>query len=147
MIIELKLQVINNSSVPLNRATSGSAGIDLPAGSCVQEQDGVFYFSTGVQVAIPEGYVGLVVARSSLHKKGWRLTNSVGVIDSDYRGPIMLAMQRGDIYQYPNNYDLVAQLVIVPTPAIEVEEVKSLPETARGLGGFGSTDRKSGVEL
>lgn len=148
----MKLQVLNCTGVPLRRATEGSAGIDLRAGTSVTETTDVYYFDTGIHVAIPAGYVGLVVARSSLHRKGWYLANSMGVIDSDYRGPIILALRRVNTFEYLQNYDLVAQLLIVPTPTIEIEEVNSLDSTARGTGGFGSTDNnkgepKGGVEL
>lgn len=139
-----KLQVINSSGTPLRYATDGSAGIDLPAGWLMESApNGVCYFNTGVQVAIPVGYVGLVIARSSLHKRGWRLANSVGVIDSDFTGNIILALEphrQQEWYDILDATSYVAQLVIVPCPRFEIEEVNQLPTTARGTDGFGSTD-------
>lgn len=151
-----KLQVINNSGSPLRYATDGSAGIDLPLYSINREYrevyainavgdvtDEYWLVSTGVQVSIPEGHVGLLIARSSLRERGWRLANGVGVIDSDYRGEIRVALRKDRVGSddLPDFGEYIAQLVIVPYLRVEIEEVNKLPETARGSGGFGSTGR------
>lgn len=138
----MKLQVINRSGMPLQYATDGSAGIDLPTGYIYKCGNSYYHYNTEVQVAIPEGHVGLLIPRSSLHQRGWALANQVGVIDSDYRGPIELVIYKTrDDAQFLNSYDRPVQLVIVPYQRVEIEEVGQLPETARGSGGFGSTGK------
>ena len=99
---------------------------------------------TGIAAEIPEGYVGLVFARSGLAtKRGLAPANKVGVIDSDYRGEIMVALHNhGSVPTEVLAGERVAQLVIVPYLTAEIEETDSLSETERGEGGFGSTGRK-----
>lgn len=96
---------------------------------------------TGISIAVPEGYAGMVFARSGLaSKQGLAPANKVGVIDADYRGPVMVALHNHS--QEPrtvNHGDRVAQLVIMPVLTPELEEVAELDETQRGAGGFGST--------
>lgn len=126
------------------RATDGSAGYDLHLlhKTTLTGFGRYSMAQTGVHVAIPEGYVGLVFPRSSAAiKRGITLKNSVGVIDSDYRGEIKLALQT----RHPHapveleRGERIAQLVIVPAHTPELEVVDELPETARAEGGFGST--------
>jgi dUTP pyrophosphatase len=98
---------------------------------------------TGIAVEIPTGYVGLIFARSSLGtKRGLAPANKVGVIDSDYRGEIKVALHNhsGEA-QVLLPFERVAQLVIVPCLHVDYQEVPSLEETQRGAGGFGSTGR------
>ena len=99
---------------------------------------------TGLALEIPEGYVGLVFARSGLAtKKGLAPANKVGVIDSDYRGEITVALyNQSKETQTVDKGERVAQLVITPYLKAEFEEAGELSETARGKGGFGSTGRK-----
>lgn len=96
---------------------------------------------TGIAMEIPEGYVGLVFARSGVAtKRGLRPANCVGVIDSDYRGEIMVALYNDNKEaQAIHIGDRIAQIVIVPYLSVEFNEVESLDETERGRGGFGST--------
>ena len=99
---------------------------------------------TGVRVQIPEGYVGLVFARSSLCKKGLLLANGVGVIDAGYTGEIKVplrAMPGRQSFEIEDG-ERIAQLVIVPCMLPTFEQVESLGETERGNGGFGSTGVK-----
>lgn len=126
------------------QATSGSAGWDLTA--CSVDYDittGIATYFTGIAVSIPRGYVGLLYPRSSIYKKAQFLTNSVGVIDSDYRGEIMLKMRMIDTGHAPSSIykvgDRVGQLVITPVPHVLFVEVSELDETERGTGGYGST--------
>ena len=130
--------VLTHPLATFSRATDGSAGFDL---SIVETPDILIpLVGTGVRVAIPKGYVGLVFPRSSLQSKGWMLANSVGVIDSDYRGEIKLGLRpfvkgaESELFAG----DRVAQLVIVPI-IIEATFVDALDDTIRGDGGFGST--------
>ena len=96
---------------------------------------------TGVRAQIPEGYVGLLFARSSLCKKGLLMANGVGVVDAGYTGEIMVPLRSmagrplGEI----KDGERIAQLVIVPCMLPKFEQVESLGDTERGEGGFGST--------
>lgn len=96
---------------------------------------------TGIAVAIPEGYVGLIYARSGLaSKRHLAPANKVGVIDADYRGEIMVCLHNhSDIEQVVEPNERIAQLVIAPYIYGEFEETNDLNDTARGVGGFGST--------
>ena len=99
---------------------------------------------TGIAVEIPQGYVGLVCARSGLAtKRGLAPANKVGVIDADYRGEIMVALHNhGSLHQTVDTGERIAQLVLVPYLTAEYCEAKSLSDTVRGEGGFGSTGTK-----
>lgn len=96
---------------------------------------------TGLAFEVPEGHVMLVFSRSGHgFKHGVRLTNCVGVIDSDYRGELAVMLSADEnlgLYVKPG--DRIAQALIVPIPRVEFEEVDELSSTARGVGGFGST--------
>lgn len=99
---------------------------------------------TGIAMEIPAGYAGLVYARSGIAtKRNLAPANKVGVIDSDYRGEIMVALHNhGEEAQTIENGERIAQLVITPFVTAEFSEVDELCETERGEGGFGSTGRK-----
>jgi dUTP pyrophosphatase len=113
------------------------AEILIPAGKTV-------FVSTGIAMEIPEGFVGLVFARSSMGaKRNLAPANKVGVIDSDYRGEIRVVLHNhGDIDQVVMPGERIAQLAIVPYLTAEFEECTSLSDTERGEGGFGSTGTK-----
>ena len=117
----------------LTQGTVASAGLDLSVYSIDDEVIG-----TGIFAEIPLGWVGLVVPRSSIGRKGFRLKNTLGVIDSDYRGEIKLAYEGFR----PEPGQRVAQLILVPHYVGAVERMASIDDlnnTARGTGGFGST--------
>ncbi len=99
---------------------------------------------TGLAAEIPEGYVGLIYARSGLAtKKGLAPANKVGVIDSDYRGEIRVALHNHSKYEQSiEPFERIAQLVIMPYYTAEFEETDVLEESVRGEGGFGSTGSK-----
>lgn len=130
---------------PLMRAHDTDAGIDLRYYERSIERVTFIrgtstVLSTGVRVAIPPGYVGLLCLRSSLAKKGLRLSNGVGIIDSGYRGQIGVMVyyeEEGRLIIYEG--DRIAQLVVVPCPAFQPLLVGKLDVTERGIGGFGST--------
>lgn len=109
----------------------------IPAGKTV-------FVSTGIAMEIPEGFVGLVFARSSMGaKRNLAPANKVGVIDSDYRGEIKVVLHNhGDTDQVVMPGERIAQLAIVPYLTAEFEECDALSGTERGAGGFGSTGRK-----
>ena len=140
-------KVKENAKVP-HRATSGSAGLDLCA--CIDEPvtlegGDTAVIPTGIAIALPSAdYGAFVFPRSGIAvKHGIGLLNSVGVIDSDYRGEIMV----GVINQVKEAYTIqpgerIAQMVIMPVSMMPVEKVTELDDTDRGAGGFGSTGKK-----
>ena len=98
-------------------------------------------YDTGLSMEIPEGHVGLLFPRSSVSKTNLVLANSVGVVDSGYRGPVKLRFKElsgppGGRYK---TGDRVGQIIIIPIPNFEFEQVEELSNTDRGEGGFGST--------
>ena len=99
---------------------------------------------TGIAVAVPQGYVGLVYARSGLAcKRGLAPANKVGVIDADYRGEVMIYLHNhGNQPQTVEDGERVAQLVITPYLTAQFERVDELDGTERGSGGFGSTGKR-----
>ena len=124
------------------RAHPTDAGLDLAASETTHIAPGVVTLvPTGIAVAIPEGHVGLLASRSSLAtKKSMALANGVGVIDSDYRGEIKIPIIPLDgCHNLIQAGQKIAQLIIMPIALPTVEVVSELPESARGLGGFGST--------
>lgn len=147
MVPEMKICKLDPAAILPTYATAGSAGADLyalPVGDPVVVDPGeTAFLRTGLAVAIPAGYVGLIFARSGLAcKRGLAPANKVGVIDSDYRGEWMIALHNhGDTPQIVNPGDRIAQFVLVPVLPPLMTEVDSLDETARGEGGFGSTGR------
>lgn len=142
--MKIKYKYIGNYKKP-KKQTIGSAGIDLfnNTDKDITIEPGEYaIISTGFYVEIPEGYVGLLFARGSLgYKYGCTLTNSVGVIDSDYRGEVMARIT--NISQESHTIkagERCVQLVIVPVPDTEYIE-DELNVTERGTNGFGSTGR------
>ena len=126
-------------------ATSGSAGLDLRADKWTTIEKGQqVKVATGVIAEIPNGYVGLLIPRSSLGAKGLKLVNTIGVIDSDYRGEIMAIVENtSDVPFDIDRGERFVQLVVVPCPQMNIEEVEldNLSYTERGDGGFGSTGK------
>lgn len=128
--------------------TACSAGADLYAcldgdSLTVNAGDTVFVH-TGLSLEIPEGLVGLVYARSGLaSKRGLAPANKVGVVDSDYRGEIIVSLHNhSSLPQTIENGERIAQIVFAPYVAAAFEETTSISDTQRGMGGFGSTGSK-----
>ncbi|MBQ9081556.1 MAG: dUTP diphosphatase [Clostridia bacterium] len=125
-----------------------AAGADLYAcldgGELTVQPHQTALVHTGIAMEIPEGLVGLVYARSGLaSKRNLAPANKVGVIDSDYRGEIMVALHNhGETAQTVSDGERIAQLVLMPYVTAEYEEVTELSSTVRGEGGFGSTGTK-----
>jgi dUTP pyrophosphatase len=143
--MKIKIKKLVEQAVTPSYANSGDAGLDLTAVYIKVEDHntyGYFEYGTGIAVEIPEGYVGLVFPRSSISKTGMLLTNSVGVIDSSYRGEIKLRYKYISGTKSYEVGDKIGQLIILPYPVIEFEQVEELSSTPRGDGGFGSTDNK-----
>ena len=127
-----------------SQAHSGDAGFDLVAATDVELAPGErAAVPTGLAVAIPEGFAGLVLPRSGhAARHGIGLVNAPGLIDSGYRGEIrVLLINHGADPVVFRRGERVAQLMIVPLPQVDLVEVHSLGETARGTGGFGSSGR------
>lgn len=143
MIVEIK-KTDNRAMLP-KRATEGSAGYDLFA---LLDEEVLIYpgapvrIHTGISIAMPDnGMVGLVYPRSGLASKfGLIPSNCVGVVDSDYRGEIMVSLTNLSRTAYAlKPFERIAQLVFAPVLLPEFREVEALDETDRGAGGFGST--------
>lgn len=140
---QLRFRLDKGAVLP-TKAHRGDAGYDLAAlGDWDFTSDQTVLVDTGVHVAIPDGYVGLVFERSSLHRRGFSLQNKVGVIDGSYRGSIGLPLRwhqteanRAGVIE---DGQRIAQLVVVPCLDLEPVAVSMLPGTERGDGGFGST--------
>ncbi len=143
----VRFKKLNEKAIVPTYGSAFSAGADLYA--CLEENLNIeagetVLVKTGLAMEIPEGYAGLIYARSGLAtKKGLAPANKVGVIDSDYRGEIMVALHNhSKTSQQIEPQERIAQLVITPFLQADFEEVQTLGETERGTGGFGSTGRK-----
>ena len=143
--MQVKIKKLNPNAIIPSYSKPGDAGMDLTAISkeiVDKGEYGYISYDFGLSLEIPEGYVGLIFPRSSCSNTGAILSNSVGVIDSSYRGSISARFK-----QIPNTKqyeigDRVAQLIIIPYPQIEFEEVNELSDTVRSTGGYGSTGLK-----
>lgn len=138
----VKFKKLHPDAVIPTRGTDSSAGLDITAIYVIQTPEYIEY-KTGLAFEIPEGYAGLLFPRSSISKKTLTLTNSVGILDSDFRGEISFRFKvtsanatDANLYQIG---DRIGQLVIMPYPKVELQEVQKLNTTERGSGGFGST--------
>lgn len=149
--MQVKVKKLSPEAVIPQYAKSGDAGLDLTAISMETDEFGNIVYGTGLAFEIPEGFVGLLFPRSSIYKTGLSLSNSVGVIDSGYRGEIIFKFRKaagvheaGGVVFHNIKYDRgdrVGQIVILPHPKVELEEVEELVESERGEGGYGSTGR------
>lgn len=140
MILKIK-KLHPDAALPVY-ATEGAAAVDLTAiDDGTNTKYGYRAYGTGIAVEIPEGHVGLVYPRSSISDRGLSLCNSVGVVDSDYRGEITFRFQLlwGEHTLTYRRGDRIGQLIIMPLPSVIIEEVDVLTTTSRGVGGYGST--------
>ena len=162
--MKVKIKKLNPKAVIPTKAHASDAAFDLTATSRATDRCGNIVYGTGLAFEIPEGHVGLIFPRSSICKVDMLLSNAVGVIDSGYRGEVMakfkpswqfdtaaIPFQQGSVDVSSiddengcNIYrigDRIAQLVILPIPEIEFEEVAELADSDRGNGGYGSTGK------
>jgi|TARA_B100001750_G_scaffold53210_1_gene40431 dUTP pyrophosphatase len=145
-MVKLLIKKLHKNIILPEYKTDGSSGMDLMAN--VEQTVKILpgekkIISTGIMVAIPEQYEIQIRPRSGLAaKNGISVLNTPGTIDSDYRGEIkVILINLGkDIFQINKN-DRIAQMIVCPIIKVELKEVESLPETARGEGGFGSTNK------
>ena len=137
--MKVKIKKLDERATIPSYAKNGDAGMDLRAIRFQRDSHGNYVYYTGLAFEIPEGYVGLLFPRSSISKTSHFLRNSVGVVDSGYRGEIMFKFGYGSNIKSYRVGERVGQLIIMPYPSIEFEEVDSLSDTERGEDGFGST--------
>jgi len=165
--MKVKIKKLVNSAVIPTYSKAGDAGMDLVATSKYYDENGNIVYGTGLSFEIPEGYVGLLFPRSSNTKKDLLLSNSVGVLDSGYRGELMFKYKKSIRVPYFSTLKLllsdlgltnslivkncigkeykigerIGQIIILPYPQIEFEEVEELSDSERNTGGFGSTGK------
>ena len=142
-MIELPIKRLRPDAVVPGRAYSGDAGLDLSSCERVELAPGErALVPTGLAVAIPEGYAGFVQPRSGLATKhGISIVNTIGLVDSGYRGELLVNLVNTDKHDtfVVEPGMRIAQLVILPVPELELVEVDELPESERGVRGFGSS--------
>ena len=147
-MLQVNIKKLSDNAVIPTYAKHGDAGMDLTATSKWYDEHGNACYGTGLAFEIPNGFAGFLFPRSSNTKKDLILGNSVGVIDSGYRGEVVfkfreLLPSERDIEFGAREYevgDRIGQIVIIPVPQIEFNVVDELSATDRGVGGFGSTD-------
>jgi dUTP pyrophosphatase len=140
---KVKIKRLHKDSIIPSYSRKGDAGMDLVATSKFYDDFDNVCYGTGLAIEIPEGHVGLLFPRSSISKTDLTLRNSVGIIDSGYRGEITLKFNNilmSSCEPY-NVKERIGQLIIMPYPTIEFEEVEELSTTERGEGGYGSTGK------
>lgn len=145
--MKVNFKKLTDGAITPTYGTEYSAGADLynlPGAAVTIPAHSTVLIHTGIAMEIPEGYCGLIFARSGLAtKRGLAPANKVGVIDADYRGEIMVALHNHtDSTATVDGGERVAQLAIVPFLKADLVEVDDLSDTVRGSGGFGSTGRK-----
>jgi dUTP pyrophosphatase len=174
--LKVNIKKLHKDALIPSYAHSTDCGLDLTAVSKTYDEYGNVVYGFGLAFEIPEGYAGFIFPRSSNHKSGLLLTNSVGVIDSGYRGEVTAKFAANDkmirprkfidklkmLFETEKSYedtdyddvnisidfgggynvgDRVAQMVILPYPKVEFNEVDELSETERGKNGYGSTGK------
>ena len=146
-MIELKVKKLHPDAIIPTYATDGAACFDLHVVD-VGDQHPLYYqnghvFRTGLSFEVPQGYALMIYSRSGHgFKHGARLSNCVGVIDSDYRGEVMVKLYADISTNDPlrvSSGDRIAQAMVIELPTVSLEEVDELGDTVRGTGGFGST--------
>ena len=137
--MKIKIKKLNKDAVIPSYAKDGDAGMDLTAVNVTSDEYGYLTYHTGLAIEIPRWHVGFLFPRSSVYKTGQRLTNCVGVIDSGYRGEIMMKYSVGDPMNDYQIGDRVGQLIVMPYPRVDFTEVDELTPTERGTGSYGST--------
>lgn len=140
--MKVRIKKLDPNAVIPSYAKEGDAGLDLTATSKDVDVSGNVVYGTGLAFEIPQGYVGLVFPRSSNANKDLWLTNSVGVIDSGYRGEVMFKYRPVSFEERTYRVgERVGQLIIMPYPHIEFEEADELSESERSTGGYGSSGK------
>lgn len=139
--INVKVKKLSENAIIPSYSKDGDAGLDLTITRIISETKNDITYGYGLAFEIPKGYVGLLFPRSSIRSTDLLLTNSVGVIDSGYRGEIQTTFKKNpknNGLQYGVG-DRACQIIIVPYPKINIIESTDLNNSERGVGGFGST--------
>ena len=136
--MRIRIKKLHQDAVIPQYAHFSGAAVDLVATRKWEDDYGNVCYGTGLAMEIPHHHVGLLFPRSSVSKTNLRLCNAVGVIDAGYRGEIMLKFDKNGGKEYDVG-DRIGQLMLVPIPSIQFVQVTNLPESDRGLGGFGSS--------
>lgn len=150
--MKIKIKKLHPDAVIPSYAKDGDAGLDLTAVSKSYDDNGNVVYGVGLAFEIPKGFVGLLFPRSSNAKKDLLLSNSVGVLDSGYRGEVLFKYKRiatesvikTVFFSNHHNYEIgdrIGQLIVLPYPEIVIEEVDELSDSERGSGGYGSTGK------
>lgn len=156
--LKVGIKKLHPNAVIPKYSTNGDAGLDLTVVEILNETFDSITYDFGLSVEIPYGYVGLLFPRSSIRNRGLLLSNSVGVLDSGYRGQIMVTFKKTnkmenqmignsiiipfkDVENFYKVGERAAQLMIIPYPQIEFVEKDELSQTDRGDGGYGSTGK------
>ena len=151
-MLNVKIKKLHKDAVIPKYETKGAVGMDLTSVSVEYDDYGNLVVGTGLAIQLPEGYYADLRPRSSISKYDLVLANSIGTVDADYTGELILkfkpsdyfAVNRDDVYGDGEIYkvgDRVAQLLILPYPKINFIEVDELDKTERGNKGFGSTGK------
>jgi dUTP pyrophosphatase len=141
--MQVKIKLLTENSVKPTYAKDSDAGLDLVATSVISQTPTQITYGLGIALEIPKGFVGLVFPRSSIRNYDLALTNSVGVIDSGYRGELQATFHKtkgleSKVYEIG---DRAVQIIIIPHPTIELQVVDELSDSERGNGGFGSSGK------
>ncbi len=144
--MKVKIRKLDKRAITPVYGKLGDAAMDLTSIAQYYDEYGNICYKTGISIEIPQGYVGLIFQRSSVCKYATMLTNAVGVIDSGYRGEILFKYKPTPYYHNKPDLrfvyevgDKVGQIMIIPYPQIEFEEVEELSLSERGENGYGST--------
>jgi dUTP pyrophosphatase len=141
----VKIKKLSENAVIPSYAKDGDAGMDLVATSIIADTQTQITYGIGLALEIPEGFVGLIFPRSSVRKTRLMLSNSVGVVDSGYRGELQATFNKiNNNSVAENDYkvgDRIAQIMIIPHPPVIFIETEELSNTERAEGGFGSTGK------
>ena len=144
--MKVNVKKLRDTAILPEQGSAFAAGYDLfadVAEALEIEPHKTAMIPTGLAMEIPEGYFGGIFARSGLaSKEGLRPANCVGVVDADYRGEVKVTLHNdGEVVRTILPGQKVAQLVVVPFLSVEFDEVETLSDTVRGVGGFGSTGK------
>jgi dUTP pyrophosphatase len=138
--MQVKIKKLHPKAVIPSYSKAGDAGMDLTITSIISDGRLDVSYGFGIALEIPEGFVGLIFPRSSIRKYDLVLSNCVGVVDSGYRGELQATFKKTGLHKYEVG-DRGAQIMILPYPDVQFEEVEELSNTERGEGGFGSTGK------
>lgn len=148
--MNVKFKKLHSDAVTPSYAKDGDAGLDLTV-VAIEERNEFIEYKFGIAIEIPKHFFGLMIPRSSITKMNLMMKNSVGIIDSGYRGELVFRCKKvkfedgtqEKLYQVGEK---AAQLIILPAPEISLREVEELSDSERGTGGFGSTTEKAAVQ-